>query len=80
MSVDGVWSYVGTQNLDNQSFSHSKEIGFGLDDATQTARLDALFEQHWATSVPAQVFEPPANRVEQLLTRFRSPLASAVHQ
>lgn len=48
MSVDSQWAYVGSQNMDKQSFVYSREAGLGIDDALQTRKLDeALFNQDW---------------------------------
>lgn len=54
LSVDGLWAYVGSQNMDNQSWSFSRELGLGIDDATETGRLDAVFEGVWKTSLPVE--------------------------
>ncbi|HEY9721848.1 MAG TPA: phosphatidylserine/phosphatidylglycerophosphate/cardiolipin synthase family protein, partial [Oscillatoriaceae cyanobacterium] len=49
MSVDGVWSYIGSQNMDGQSWKRSREMGIGIDDAQQTQALDAqIFDGDWA--------------------------------
>ena len=54
LSVDGLWSYVGTQNMDKQSFRNSREIGLGIDDAETTRQLDAaVFDGDWVKGVPA---------------------------
>lgn len=56
LSVDGVWAYVGSQNMDNQAWAFSREVGIGVDDVTQVKRLEAtIFEADWQTSIPAQV-------------------------
>lgn len=48
MSVDGQWAYVGSQNMDKQSFVYSREAGLGIDDADATRKLDeALFTHDW---------------------------------
>ncbi len=55
LSVDGQWAYVGSQNMDNQAWAFSREVGIGVDDASQVARLDAaIFEADWKTSIPAE--------------------------
>lgn len=53
LCVDRAWVYVGSQNLDNQSFAFSRELGIGIDDA-ETAEIFAreVFERDWATSLP----------------------------
>lgn len=54
MSVDGEWAYVGSQNMDNQSWSFSREVGIGIDDAAQTRRLDAEFDAAWNRSLKVE--------------------------
>jgi len=55
LSVDGHWSYVGSQNLDNQSFAYSREFGIGFDDAAVTRELEAaFFDPDWARSLPVR--------------------------
>lgn len=52
MSVDGEWAYLGSQNMDKQSFVYSREAGLGIDDAAATRKLDAaLFDQDWARGI-----------------------------
>lgn len=47
-SVDGVWAYVGSQNLDKQSWVYSREAGLGVESARVTLKLDqALFNGDW---------------------------------
>ncbi|MBO9540624.1 phosphatidylserine/phosphatidylglycerophosphate/cardiolipin synthase family protein [bacterium] len=56
LAVDGQWAYVGSQNMDNQSWSFSREVGVGIDDPAQVRRLDeALFDADWKTSIPAKI-------------------------
>lgn len=55
LSVDGQWAYVGSQNMDNQAWAFSREVGLGIDDAAQVRRLEeAIFEADWETSIPAE--------------------------
>lgn len=54
LSVDGEWAYVGSQNMDNQSWSFSRELGIGIDDATETQRLDAIFDATWEKSLKVE--------------------------
>lgn len=55
LSVDGQWAYVGSQNMDNQAWAFSREVGIGVDEASQVRRLDAaIFEADWETSIPAE--------------------------
>jgi cardiolipin synthase len=48
MTVDGVWSAVGSANFDDRSFETNDEITLGLLDAGIAARLDAIFERYAA--------------------------------
>lgn len=53
LCVDRAWVYVGSQNLDNQSFAFSRELGIGIDDpATAETFAREVFERDWATSLP----------------------------
>lgn len=53
VAVDAQWAYVGSQNMDNQSFSFSRELGVGIDDAEQVRRISqAAFDRDWETSLP----------------------------
>ena len=54
LSVDGEWAYVGSQNMDNQSWSFSRELGLGIDDARETRRLDAVFDATWNQSLKVE--------------------------
>ena len=45
MTVDGVWSAIGSSNFDDRSFDTNDEITLGILDATVAARLDAVFER-----------------------------------
>lgn len=54
LSVDGEWAYVGSQNMDNQAWSFSRELGLGIDDAVETRRLDALFDATWKLSLKVE--------------------------
>jgi cardiolipin synthase len=48
--VDGLWSVVGTTNLDNRSFEHNDEINVAIRDETVAARLTADFVRDLARS------------------------------
>lgn len=55
VAVDGEWAYVGSQNMDNQSFAFSRELGVGIDDREQVQRLSAeAFDRDWETSLPME--------------------------
>jgi cardiolipin synthase len=46
MTVDGVWSAVGSSNFDDRSFETNDEITLGIRDAATAKRLDAIFEKY----------------------------------
>ncbi len=46
MTVDGVWSAIGSSNFDDRSFDTNDEITLGINDAAITQRLDAVFEKY----------------------------------
>lgn len=46
MTVDGVWSAVGSSNFDDRSFETNDEITLGIRDAATAQRLDAIFERY----------------------------------
>lgn len=46
MTVDGVWSSIGSSNFDDRSFETNDEISLSVADADLTARLDAVFERY----------------------------------
>ena len=53
LAIDREWAYVGSQNMDNQSFAFSRELGLGLDDHDTALRLvREVFERDWGTSLP----------------------------
>lgn len=53
VGIDHQWVYVGSQNMDNQSFAFSRELGLGLDDPETARRLiSEIFEPDWKTSLP----------------------------
>jgi cardiolipin synthase len=37
--VDGLWSVIGTTNVDNRSFEHNDEVNVAVRDETVTARI-----------------------------------------
>ena len=45
MSIDGVWSAVGSSNFDDRSFEINDEITLGIMDAGITAQFEAIFER-----------------------------------
>lgn len=46
MTVDGVWSAVGSTNFDDRSFDTNDEITLGILDRGVAARFDAIFEKY----------------------------------
>jgi cardiolipin synthase len=48
MTVDGVWSAVGSSNFDDRSFETNDELTLGIFDAGLARQLDAVFEKYVA--------------------------------
>ncbi len=48
MTVDGVWSAIGSSNFDDRSFDTNDEITLGIHDAALAQQLDAVFEKYAA--------------------------------
>ncbi|HQR97480.1 MULTISPECIES: phospholipase D-like domain-containing protein [unclassified Polaromonas] len=46
MTVDGVWSAIGSSNFDDRSFDTNDELTLGIKDAALTQQLDAVFEKY----------------------------------
>ncbi|HEU4459401.1 MAG TPA: phospholipase D-like domain-containing protein [Methylibium sp.] len=46
MTVDGVWSAVGSSNFDDRSFETNDEISLSIADVALAARLDGIFEKY----------------------------------
>ena len=46
MTVDGIWSAIGSSNFDDRSFETNDEITLGVLDAATAQRLDAIFERY----------------------------------
>jgi cardiolipin synthase len=46
MTVDGVWSAIGSSNFDDRSFETNDEISLSIADVALAARLDAIFERY----------------------------------
>ncbi len=46
MTVDSVWSAIGSSNFDDRSFETNDEITLGILDAATAMRLDAVFEKY----------------------------------
>ena len=48
MTVDGVWSAIGSSNFDDRSFDTNDEITLGIHDADIAGQLDGFFEKYVA--------------------------------
>jgi cardiolipin synthase len=46
MTVDGVWSAIGSSNFDDRSFETNDEISLSIADRTLAARFDEIFEKY----------------------------------
>jgi cardiolipin synthase len=46
MTIDGIWSAVGSTNFDDRSFDTNDEITLGILDAAIAAQFDAIFEKY----------------------------------
>jgi cardiolipin synthase A/B len=46
MTVDGVWSAIGSSNFDDRSFETNDEISLSIADQALAARLDSIFERY----------------------------------
>jgi cardiolipin synthase len=55
MSVDGIWSAIGSSNFDDRSFDTNDEITLGILDAGFAAQLDANFEHYVARANEIQL-------------------------
>lgn len=48
MTIDGVWSAIGSSNFDDRSFDTNDEITLGIQDEVLAGQLDAVFEKYVA--------------------------------
>ena len=46
MTVDGVWSAIGSSNFDDRSFETNDEITLSIKDQALAGKLDAIFERY----------------------------------
>jgi cardiolipin synthase len=46
MTVDGVWSAIGSSNFDDRSFETNDELSLSIADEALAARLDKVFERY----------------------------------
>ena len=74
LSIDGVWSSVGSVNFDNRSFQLQDEVTLCVCSREFAARLDEQFERDLARSEEIDVGRwngrPAANRVSEGLTKI----------
>jgi cardiolipin synthase len=68
MTVDGVWSAVGSTNFDDRSFDTNDEITLAILDPEVTRQLDAVFERYVPRAVEVKLEtwrkRPLKNRVK----------------
>jgi cardiolipin synthase len=55
MTIDGVWSSVGSTNFDTRSFDTNDEITLGILDAGIAAQFDAIFEKYAARATEIEL-------------------------
>ncbi|MFC0676686.1 phosphatidylserine/phosphatidylglycerophosphate/cardiolipin synthase family protein [Lysobacter korlensis] len=55
MTVDGVWSAVGSSNFDDRSFETNDEITLGLLDRGLAGQLDSIFERYAADAIEVKL-------------------------
>src|SRR5690606_190814 len=57
MTVDGIWSAVGSSNFDDRSFETNDEITVGFVDPTLAQQLEAVFERYAAECVEVDLHQ-----------------------
>jgi len=77
MVIDGIWSTVGSTNLDQRSFALNEELNVVLYDTDIAGRLEAVFEQDLANS--RQVTHEQWRR-RSLASRFLELLAAPLRE
>jgi cardiolipin synthase len=55
MTVDGVWSAVGSSNFDDRSFETNDELTLSIRDETLAQRFDAIFEKYVARATEIEL-------------------------
>jgi len=55
MTVDGVWSAIGSSNFDDRSFETNDELTLGVLDRALAAQLDGIFEKYVARAEEIQL-------------------------
>src|SRR5499426_2500650 len=77
MIVDGIWSTVGSTNLDYRSFSLNEELNVAIYDAATAQRLEQVFEEDLSNSRPVR-YEDWTNR--GVASRFLELLAYPIKE
>jgi cardiolipin synthase A/B len=57
MIIDGIWSHVGSTNLDDRSFDINEEVGVGIVDEEVASRLKQAFEEDLKSCVELKAKE-----------------------
>ena len=55
MTIDDVWSAVGSTNFDDRSFDTNDEITLGILDSQIAARLNSVFEKYVARATEIKI-------------------------
>jgi cardiolipin synthase len=55
MTVDGLWSAVGSSNFDDRSFDTNDELTLGIFDVSTAGKLDALFAEQLRCAKPVSL-------------------------
>jgi cardiolipin synthase len=75
VTIDGVWSTVGSANLDNRSLALNQEMNLVMYDRQIAARLDGIFD---ADVRHARRVDPQRWQARSLWQRFREALSLPV--
>jgi cardiolipin synthase len=73
--IDGIWSTVGSSNLDYRSFIHNDEVNAVIVGASFAAELETLFQSDLESS---DEITPDQWKRRSLLSRLKAALASLV--
>jgi cardiolipin synthase len=76
MTIDGVWSAIGSSNFDDRSFETNDELTLGILDPAFAAQLDSVFEKYVAR---AQAVELEAWRHRGAWHRIKDNAAYMFH-
>jgi cardiolipin synthase A/B len=55
MTVDGVWSALGSSNFDDRSFETNDELTLSIRDGALARRLDAIFDKYVARATEIEL-------------------------